>query len=53
MLQRNISRPLNEPVSPYVENESKKNLFASVRPPSTAGSVDLIFLESRDKIEVV
>ena len=48
-----ISRPLNEPVSPHVENQLKKSYLESVRPPMTAGSNFLIFPESWDKIEVV
>ena len=41
-----MSRRPNEPVSPYVENESKNISLASVRSPGIAGSEDLIFLES-------
>ena len=36
-----------------VEYESKNIYFASVRSPGIAGSEDLIFLESWDKIEAV
>ena len=48
-----MSRPLNEAVSPYVENPSKNSSLASVRPRMTAGSDLLIFLKSRDKIEAL
>ena len=52
-LGASISRPLNEPVSPHVENQLKKSSLESVVPPMAAGSNFLIFLESWDKIEAV
>ena len=42
------SRPLNEPVSPHVENHSKNISLASARAPITAGSNVLIFLITLD-----
>ena len=50
---RQISRPLNEPVSPHVENQLKKSSLESVDPPMVAGLYFLIFLKSWDKIEAV
>ena len=46
-------RPLNEPVSPHVENQLKKSSLESVGPPMAARLNFLIFLESWDKIEAV